>query len=161
MVILGAGESGVGAAILAQQQGYDVFVSDAGMIKENFKTALQQRHIDFEEQQHTEEKILNATEVMKSPGIPEKNELVKKIRYKGIPIISEIELAYHFCPGKIIAVTGSNGKTTTCHLLYRMLKAAGRPAVLCGNVGFSFLDALADIRKESAAFTTTFTCLSV
>ena len=90
MVILGAGESGVGAAILAQQQGYEVFVSDGGMIKENFKKELQQNNIDFEEQQHTEEKILNATEVMKSPGIPEKNELVKKIRYKGISIISEI-----------------------------------------------------------------------
>src|ERR1700744_792467 len=96
MIILGAGESGVGTALLAKQQGYDVFVSDAGIIKENYKAELKQNNIVFEEQQHTEEKILAADEVMKSPGIPEKNELVKKIRAKGIPVISEIEFAYRY-----------------------------------------------------------------
>ena len=95
-VILGAGESGIGAAILASRQGYDVFVSDGGTIKENYRKELVEHGIDFEAGQHTEAKILNAQEVMKSPGIPEKNELVKQIRKKGIPVISEIELAYRF-----------------------------------------------------------------
>jgi UDP-N-acetylmuramoylalanine--D-glutamate ligase len=139
MVILGAGESGVGAAILAQQQGYEVFVSDAGMIKEIFKNELQHRNIDFEEQQHTEEKILNATEVMKSPGMPEKNELVKKIRYHGIPIISEIELAYRYKGNsKIIAITGTNGKTTTTALTYHICAAGGANCAMVGNIGDSF-----------------------
>jgi UDP-N-acetylmuramoylalanine--D-glutamate ligase len=96
MVILGAGESGIGAAQLAGQQGYEVFVSDGGPIKEKYKKELIDKGIEFEEGTHSEEKILNADEVMKSPGIPEKNELVKKIRKKGIPVISEIELAYRF-----------------------------------------------------------------
>ncbi|MEI9956986.1 MAG: hypothetical protein WDM90_11950 [Ferruginibacter sp.] len=111
LVILGGGESGVGAAILAKQQGYDVFVSDGGTIKEDYKTELISGNIEFEETMHTEAKILNADEVMKSPGIPEKNELVKKIRAKGIAIISEIEFAYRYKgDSKIIAITGSNGK---------------------------------------------------
>ena len=149
MVILGAGESGVGAAILAQQKGYEVFVSDAGMIKENFKKELQQRNIDFEEQQHTEEKILNATEVMKSPGIPEKNELVKKIRYQGIPIISEIELAYRYKGNsKIIAITGTNGKTTTTALTYHICKAGGADCAMVGNIGDSFAKQVAVDPKE-------------
>jgi UDP-N-acetylmuramoylalanine--D-glutamate ligase len=119
LVILGAGESGVGAAILAKQQGYDVFVSDGGMIKEEYKMELAINKIEFEEAAHTESKILNAVEVMKSPGIPEKNELVKKIRAKGIAIISEIEFAYRYKGNsKIIAITGSNGKTTTTALSY-------------------------------------------
>src|SRR5580700_3917732 len=93
MVILGGGESGVGAALLARQQGYDVFVSDGGPLKDNYRTDLQRNGIEFEESGHTEEKILNADEVVKSPGIPEKNELIKKIRARSIPVISEIELA--------------------------------------------------------------------
>lgn len=124
LVILGAGESGVGAALLGMQKGYDVFVSDGGEIKDNYKMELKAGHIDFEERQHTAEKILNADEVMKSPGIPEKNELVKQIRAKGIPIISEIELAYRYKGNsKIIAITGSNGKTTTTALTYHICKA--------------------------------------
>jgi UDP-N-acetylmuramoylalanine--D-glutamate ligase len=138
-VILGAGESGVGAAILAKQNGYDVFVSDAGVIKENYKTELIQQEIDFEEEKHTTEKILNADEVMKSPGIPEKNEMVKQVRAKGIKVISEIELAYRFKGNsKIIGITGSNGKTTTTSLIYFMCRQAGLNCALAGNIGLSF-----------------------
>ena len=138
-VILGAGESGVGAALLAKQKGYDVFVSDGGSIKENYKLELQLNKIEFEEGQHTTEKILNADEVMKSPGIPEKNELVKQIRAKGIEVISEIEFAYRYKGNsKIIAITGSNGKTTTTALTYHICKTAGVDCAMVGNVGFSF-----------------------
>ena len=106
LVILGAGESGIGTALLARQQGYDVFVSDGGEIRDNYKMELKSAQIDFEERQHSTEKILNADEVMKSPGIPEKNELVKQIRAKGIGIISEIEFAYRYKGNsKIIAIT--------------------------------------------------------
>jgi len=139
IVILGSGESGVGAALLAKQQGYDVFVSDGSSIKEVYKNELIQGQIDFEESQHTVEKILNADEVMKSPGIPEKNELVKIIRAKGIPVISEIELAYrHKGDSKIIAITGSNGKTTTTSLIWHICKNAGRECAMVGNIGYSF-----------------------
>lgn len=139
IVILGAGESGIGAAILAKQQGYDVFVSDGGTIKENYKLELTSHHITFEEATHTEAQILNADEVMKSPGIPEKNELVKKIRANGIPVISEIEFAYRYKGGsKIIAITGSNGKTTTTALIYHMCKHGGSDCALVGNIGYSF-----------------------
>jgi UDP-N-acetylmuramoylalanine--D-glutamate ligase len=139
LVILGAGESGIGAAILAKQQGYDVFVSDGGAIKENYRIELSTHHIEFEEASHTHEKILNADEVMKSPGIPEKNELVKKIRAKGISIISEIEFAYRYKGNsKIIAITGSNGKTTTTALAYHICKHAGNDCAMVGNIGYSF-----------------------
>jgi len=139
LVILGAGESGVGAAILAKQQGYDVFVSDGGKIKEEYKMELSINKIEFEESTHTEAKILNAVEVMKSPGIPEKNELVKKIRAKGIAIISEIEFAYRYKGNsKIIAITGSNGKTTTTALTYHICKHAGSDCAMVGNIGYSF-----------------------
>lgn len=139
MVILGAGESGVGAAILAKQKGYDVFVSDGGEIKDHFKNELQQYEIAFEEKKHSEEKILTADEVMKSPGIPEKNELVKKIRAKEIPVISEIELAYRYKgDSKIIAITGTNGKTTTTALTYHICKTGGADCALVGNIGDSF-----------------------
>ena len=149
MVILGAGESGIGAAILAQQQGYDVFVSDGGVIKENYKNEMVQHGIDFEESKHTEEKIFNAGEVMKSPGIPEKNELIKKIRASGIPIISEIELAYRYKgSSKIIAITGSNGKTTTTALTYHMCKHGGSDCALVGNIGYSFAKQVAEDPKS-------------
>jgi UDP-N-acetylmuramoylalanine--D-glutamate ligase len=139
IVILGGGESGVGAAILAKQQGYTVFVSDGSEIKDEFKNELVQHQIEFEEAQHTEEKFLSADEVMKSPGIPEKNELVKKIRAKGIEIISEIELAYrHIGDSKIIAITGSNGKTTTTSLIHHICKTAQLDCAVVGNIGFSF-----------------------
>jgi len=139
LVILGAGESGVGAALLAKLQGYNVFVSDGGFIKELYKIALQKSNIDFEEGQHSEDKILSADEVIKSPGISEKNDLVKKIRAKGIPVISEIEFAYrHKGNSKIIGITGSNGKTTTSSLIYHMCKLGGLDCALVGNIGFSF-----------------------
>jgi UDP-N-acetylmuramoylalanine--D-glutamate ligase len=149
MVILGAGESGVGAAILAKQKGYDVFVSDGSAIKPQFKQELLQYAIDFEENGHTTEKLLNATEVMKSPGIPEKNELVKKIRAKGIPVISEIELAYRYKGNsKIIAVTGTNGKTTTTALTYHICKTGGADCAVVGNIGDSFAKQVAVDPKE-------------
>jgi UDP-N-acetylmuramoylalanine--D-glutamate ligase len=139
MIILGAGESGIGAAILASRKGYDVFVSDGGTIKDLYRNELALHKIEYEELQHTEEKILAADEVMKSPGIPEKNELVKKIRAKGIPVISEIELAYRYKgDSKIIAITGSNGKTTTTALTYHICKHGGSDCAMVGNIGYSF-----------------------
>ncbi|MEO6548114.1 MAG: UDP-N-acetylmuramoyl-L-alanine--D-glutamate ligase [Ferruginibacter sp.] len=139
LVILGAGESGVGTALLAKQQGYNVFVSDAGKIAETYKKELIDNEIDFEESIHTEEKILNADEVMKSPGIPEKNDLVKKIRAKKIAVISEIEFAYRFKGNsKIIAITGSNGKTTTTALTFHICSHAGLDCAMVGNIGYSF-----------------------
>jgi UDP-N-acetylmuramoylalanine--D-glutamate ligase len=149
MVILGGGESGVGAALLAKQKGYDVFVSDSGSLKENYRNELQQAGIDFEEGSHNEEKILQADEVMKSPGIPEKNEMVKKIRAKGIEIISEIELAYRFKGNsKIIAITGSNGKSTTTALTFHICKTAGLDCAMVGNIGFSFARQIAVDPKQ-------------
>jgi UDP-N-acetylmuramoylalanine--D-glutamate ligase len=139
LVILGGGESGVGAAILGKKEGYEVFVSDGGAIKPNYKQELFDNGIDFEETQHTAEKILNANEVMKSPGIPEKNEMVKAIRKKGIPVISEIELAYRFKgDSRIVAVTGSNGKSTTTALIHYICKTAGLDCAMVGNIGISF-----------------------
>ena len=144
LVILGAGESGVGTALLAIQQGYDVFVSDGGKIKEAYKNELLSNGIDFEESSHTEEKILSADEVMKSPCIPEKNELVKKIREKGISIISEIEFAFRYKgDSKIIAITGSNGKTTTTALTWHICNHAGMDCAMVGNIGYSFARQLA------------------
>lgn len=145
MVILGAAESGIGAALLAKQHGYDVFVSDAGSIKEVYKKELKDNGIEFEEGGHTEELILNASEVMKSPGIPEKNELVKKLRKKGVKIISEIELAYRYKgDSKIIAITGSNGKTTTTSMIYHICNQAGLDCALVGNIGYSFAKQVAE-----------------
>lgn len=149
LVILGAAESGVGAALLALQKGYDVFVSDGSVIKENFKAELEINDIAFEEGQHTESLILNAGEVMKSPGIPESSQLVKMIRAKGIPVISEIELAYRYKgDSRIIAITGSNGKTTTTSLIYHICKHAGLDCALVGNIGFSFAKQVAVDPKE-------------
>ena len=139
MVILGGGESGIGAAILAKQQGYEVFLSDESSLKEIYRNELQHAGIEFEEGKHSEEKILDADEIMKSPGIPEKNELVKKIRKKGIEVISEIELAYRYKGNsRIIAITGSNGKTTTTALTHHICVTAGLNAAMVGNIGESF-----------------------
>src|SRR5215831_8863663 len=148
LVILGAGESGIGAALLGKQRGYDVFVSDAGIITAKYKQELIDNKIDFEEAQHTEIKILNADEVMKSPGIPDKNEMVKKIHSKGIPVISEIELAYRFKgDSKIVAITGSNGKSTCTSLIYHICKVAGLDSALVGNIGYSFAKQVAEAPK--------------
>ncbi len=148
LVILGAGESGIGAALLAKQQGYDVFVSDGSAIKDHYKKKLIDHSIPFEDNKHTEEKILQADEIVKSPGIPEKNELIKKIRLKKIPIISEIELAYRYKrESKIIAITGSNGKSTTTALIYHICKTAALDCALVGNIGYSFAKQVAENPK--------------
>jgi len=137
VVILGSGESGTGAAILAKVKGYEVFVSDFGSIKDKYKQELIQNQIEFEESQHTESKILNASLIIKSPGIPEKAEVVKNARAAEIEVIDEIEFAYRFLSGKIIAISGTNGKTTTTLLTYHLLKSAGLNVALAGNVGES------------------------
>mgnify|MGYP000096538384 CR=1 FL=1 len=148
LVILGAGESGVGAALLAKQQGYTVFVSDGSIIKEPFKSTLIGYDIEFEEAKHSEDKILNADEIIKSPGISELNELVKKIRLKNIPVISEIEFAFRYKGNsKIIAITGSNGKTTTTSLCYYMCSLGGADCAMVGNIGISFARQVAEDPK--------------
>jgi UDP-N-acetylmuramoylalanine--D-glutamate ligase len=148
LVILGGGESGVGAAVLAAKEGYDVFLSDGSALKDNYRQDLQRLGIDFEEGGHTLEKILNADEVMKSPGIPEKNDLVKKIRARGIPVISEIELAYrHKGDSRIIGITGSNGKTTTTALTYHICRHGELDCALVGNIGYSFARQVAEDPK--------------
>lgn len=144
IVVLGAGESGVGAALLAKQKGFDVFVSDMGAIKENFRQELIAAAIGFEEKQHTESLILNANEVIKSPGIPEKAPLIKSLRYKGVPIVSEIEFAGRYTHAKNICITGSNGKTTTTLLIYHILKEGGVNVGLAGNVGTSLARQVAE-----------------
>jgi UDP-N-acetylmuramoylalanine--D-glutamate ligase len=138
VVILGAGESGIGSAILAQKQGFDVFVSDNGFIKEKYKSVLQQKGLAWEEKSHTEEKLLAADLVIKSPGIPEKADILKKIRSWNIPVVSEIEFAGRYTRARKICITGSNGKTTTTLLIYHMLQKAGLHVGLAGNVGKSF-----------------------
>lgn len=137
-MILGSGESGVGSAILAKEKGFEVFVSDKSLIKEKYKQQLLLEGITFEEGQHSEDKILNATEVIKSPGIPEKTEIVQKLLNKNIPVVSEIEFAGRYTNAKKICITGSNGKTTTTLLTYHILKKAGYNVGLGGNVGKSF-----------------------
>ena len=137
IVILGAGESGTGAAILAQEKGYEVFVSDMGQIKPMYRALLDQHHIPWEEGQHTEEKILAATEVIKSPGIPNDSPLILRLMEKHIPVISEIEFAARYTHAKMICITGSNGKTTTTSLIYDMLCRAGLNVGLAGNIGNS------------------------
>ncbi|WP_163718244.1 UDP-N-acetylmuramoyl-L-alanine--D-glutamate ligase [Mangrovibacterium lignilyticum] len=138
IVILGAGESGVGSAILAKKQGFDVLVSDAGTIKQKYKDVLSNYAIPFEEGKHSEDEILKANEVVKSPGIPDKTPLVKKLHELGIPVIAEIEFAGRYCKAKTICITGSNGKTTTTMLTYHLLQSAGLNVGLAGNVGQSF-----------------------
>lgn len=138
IVILGSGESGVGAAILAQHKGMQPFISDFGTIKEKYKEELIALNIAFEENQHTEEIILNANLIIKSPGIPNKAPIIKKIKEKNIPIISEIEFGFQHTNATIIAITGANGKTTTTSLCYHILKNAGIDVGLGGNIGESF-----------------------
>ncbi|WP_412476701.1 UDP-N-acetylmuramoyl-L-alanine--D-glutamate ligase [Flavobacterium sp. TBRC 19031] len=138
LVVLGGGESGVGTAILGRKEGYEVFVSDFGKITDKYKNVLTQYNIDWEEEKHTEALLLNADVVMKSPGIPDKAPMVKKLVEKGIPVISEIEFAYPFTKAKTIGITGSNGKTTTTMLTYHLLKEGGLNVGLGGNIGKSF-----------------------
>lgn len=138
LVILGAGESGVGSAILAQKQGYAVFVSDSGKIKEKYKSTLANYNIEFEEGTHSEEKILKTELVVKSPGIPDTAPLILKLKQNGIPVISEIEFAGRYTNAKTICITGSNGKTTTTLLTHHILESAGLNVGLAGNVGKSF-----------------------
>ncbi len=138
IAILGGGESGVGAALLAKAKGFSVFLSDKGILSDKYKEILTKNDIPYEEGQHTEEKILEANEVVKSPGIPDKVPLIQKLKSLKIPIISEIELASRYTKAKIIAITGSNGKTTTTLLTYHLLKNAGLNVGLAGNIGDSF-----------------------
>lgn len=138
MVILGGGESGVGAALLAKAKGYTVFLSDKSLLQEAYRAVLLEHGIPFEEGQHTEEKILQAQEVVKSPGIPEKAPIIQKLRQRNIPVISEIELASRYTSAQLIGITGSNGKTTTTLLTYHLLKTAGLNVGLAGNIGDSF-----------------------
>ena len=149
LVVLGGGESGVGTAILGKKKGYEVFVSDFGKIKESYKEVLINNEIAWEEQKHTEDLILNADVVMKSPGIPEKSTIVKKLVEKGIPVISEIEFAAPFTKAITIGITGSNGKTTTTMLTYHLLKSAGLNVGLAGNVGKSFAWQVAENNFDS------------
>ncbi|NLT02325.1 MAG: UDP-N-acetylmuramoyl-L-alanine--D-glutamate ligase, partial [Bacteroidales bacterium] len=138
LVILGAGESGTGSAILGKKLGYDVFVTDNGPIKETYKQALDERGIAWEENGHTEALVLSADEVIKSPGIPDKAAIIQALMAKQTPIISEIEFAGRHTKAKTICITGSNGKTTTTLLTYHILKSGGLNVGLAGNVGHSF-----------------------
>ena len=137
IVILGAGESGAGAAVLAKKEGFDVFVSDMSKINDKYKKLLDDHNIEWEEGHHTEEKILNASEIIKSPGIPKEAPMIKKVMDKGIHIISEIEFAGRYTNSKMVCITGSNGKTTTTSLIYHIFKEAGYDAGLGGNIGKS------------------------
>jgi len=149
LVILGGGESGVGAALLGIKEGYNVLLMDEGSLKDGYRKELQQAKIEFIENGIDEEKLLGADEVVKSPGIPEKNEWIKKIRKKGIPVISEIELAFrHKGNSKIIAITGSNGKSTTTALSFHICQTAGLNCALVGNIGYSFAKQVAEDPKE-------------
>lgn len=148
LVILGGGESGVGTAILGKKKGYEVFVSDFGQIKENYKEVLALNKLEWEEGRHTEELVLNADVVMKSPGIPDKSPIVKKLKEKGIPVISEIEFASHYTDVQTIGITGSNGKTTTTMLTHYLLKQGGLGVGLAGNIGKSFAWQVADNKCE-------------
>lgn len=144
LVVLGGGESGVGTALLGKKEGYKVFLSDFGKIKEKYKDVLIQNQIDWEEEKHTEAKILDADVVMKSPGIPDKAPIVKKLKEKGIEVISEIEFASRFSKAYTVAITGSNGKTTTTMLTHHLLKSAGLNIGLAGNIGDSYAEQVAN-----------------
>ena len=148
IVILGAGESGCGAAVLAQKVGFDVFVSDFGTITDQYKQMLNSYGFEWEEKQHTEAKILNAQEVIKSPGIPNEAPIVKKVCEAGIPVISEIEFAGRYTKAKMICITGSNGKTTTTSLIYHIFRKAGLNVGLAGNIGKSLALQVAEGDKD-------------
>ena len=148
VAILGAGESGVGAALLAAQHGVEVWVSDKGKIADAFKKELEQNHLPYEEGEHTWEKIAQADLVIKSPGIPDKVPLIQQLLTEGIPVISEIEWASRYTTSSIIGITGSNGKTTTTTLLYHILAQAGKDVAMAGNVGKSFARQLTESQKE-------------
>jgi UDP-N-acetylmuramoylalanine--D-glutamate ligase len=149
IVIWGGGESGVGAALLAQQKGYDVFLFDEGSLKEGYRNELEQAAVPFAEKGVDESRVLSADEVVKSPGIPEKHRLLKKVRAAGIPVIGEVELAFRYKgSSKIIAITGSNGKSTTTALTYHICKTAGLDCALVGNIGYSFAKQVAEDPKE-------------
>ena len=148
IVVLGAGESGTGTAVLAKKKGVKVFVSDGGKIKKVYKDVLLHHKIEFEEAQHNESIILSCKELVKSPGISDNTEIVKKAIENNIPVISEIEFAARYTKAKLIGITGSNGKTTTAHLVYHILSKAGLDVVLAGNVGMSFAMALAEKDRD-------------
>jgi UDP-N-acetylmuramoylalanine--D-glutamate ligase len=144
IIILGGGESGVGSAILAQAKGFDVFLSDSGALRDKYKTELDRYGIPYEEKGHTEEIVLTATEIIKSPGIPNYAPLVKKAMEKGIPVLSEMEFAKRYTSAKMVCITGSNGKTTTTSLIYHILRSAGLNVGLGGNIGKSFARQVAE-----------------
>lgn len=148
LVVLGGGESGVGAAILGKKEHWDVFLSDKGKIAPKYAEVLNQYNIRWEENTHTESEIFSADCIVKSPGIPDKVEIIKKAKEKGIEIISEIEFAYRYTKGKIVAITGSNGKTTTTSLTYHILKESGLNVGVAGNIGKSFAQMVAEDDKE-------------
>ena len=148
IVILGAGESGAGAAVLAKKQGFDTFVSDMSPIKEKYKMMLIEKGIEWEEGKHTEELILNADEVIKSPGIPNEAPIVQKLTAQGTPVISEIEFAGRYTQAKMICITGSNGKTTTTSLIYHIFKKAGLNVGLAGNIGQSLAYQVAECNYD-------------
>ena len=148
IVVLGGGESGVGSALLAQKKGFRVFLSDSGKLKDKHREALLGYGIDFEEDGHTEDKVLQADEVVKSPGIPDNSPIIIKLIEKGVHVISEIEYAARYTNAKLICVTGSNGKTTTVSLIYHILKSAGLNVALAGNIGVSFAKQVAEERFD-------------
>lgn len=148
LVILGGGESGVGASILGKKEGWEVFLSDKGKIAPKYQEVLNTHQIQWEQETHTHERILQADCIVKSPGIPDTAEIVRKAKEKGIEIISEIEFAYRYTKGKIIAITGSNGKTTTTSLTYHILKEGGLNVGVAGNIGKSFAQMVAEDDKE-------------
>ncbi len=149
LAVLGAAESGVGAAILAQQKGYDVFVSDMGTIRPHYKEMLDAHHLAWEEGKHTPERLLDADEVVKSPGIPDDAPMVVALREKNIPILSELEFAARYTNAKMLCITGSNGKTTTTSLIYHILQSAGFNVGLAGNIGRSLALQVAEIEEKS------------
>ena len=148
LVVLGGGESGVGTALLGKQKGFDVFVSDKGSVSDKYKKILVANSIDFEENQHTENKIFNANVVVKSPGIPDKVALIQQLNLKGVSVISEIEFASEFTNATVVGITGSNGKTTTTMLLGHVLKKAGLEIGVGGNIGDSFAKQVAEQNYE-------------
>src|SRR5690554_6936148 len=149
IVVLGGGESGVGTAILAKQKEFDVFVSDFGKIKDKYKQVLINNEIEWEEEGHSEEKILLADVVMKSPGIPDKAPIVVKLHQKGIQVISEIEFAAKYTDATIVGITGSNGKTTTASLVFEILKNGDQNVALGGNIGKSFAEQVSEGKYEN------------